>query len=60
MPRALRAVLDSLSEKGDPTRRIVRDLRAISADLDAAITDIEKAPNDDGRHGCSACGPSGA
>ncbi len=46
MPRALRTVLDSLSEKGDPTLRIVRDLRVISADLDAAITGIEKAPND--------------
>jgi len=46
VPHALRAVLDSLSEKSDPTLRIVRDLRAISAGLDAAITDIEKAPND--------------
>ncbi len=46
MPRALRAVLDSLSEKGDPSLRIVRDLRAITADLDAAIAEIELAPND--------------
>ncbi len=46
MPRALRAVLDSLSEKGDPTLRIVRDLRAITADLDAASADIELAPSD--------------
>jgi len=46
MPRALRAVLDSLSDKGDPTLRIVRDLRAITAGLEAAITDIEQAPND--------------
>ncbi len=52
MPRALRAVLDSLSDKRDPTLRIVRDLRATTADLDAAITDIEQAPNDADR--CAA------
>ena len=46
MPRALPAVLDLPSDKDDPTLRIVRDLRAITADLDTAITDIGKAPND--------------
>ena len=52
MPRALRAVLDSLSDERDPTRRIVRDLRATTADLDAAITDFEQAPTDADR--CAA------
>ncbi len=46
MPRALRSVLDSLTSNGDPTLRIVRDLREITADLDAAITAIEQAPTD--------------
>ena len=46
MPRAFPAVHDSPSDKEDPTLRIVRDLRAITADLDTAITDIGKAPND--------------